>query len=197
MLDMGYTHYWMRAEVIDPAVYQCIVNDFRLLLTPLRRMGVPLAGPIGTGEPKLEKEDIRFNGVMNCGHKPIGSGMGWPADDARGVRTERLSVVVGGWGDGPLLSARTCNGDCANETFAFPRVLELKAWDEARNGLYFQCCKTAFKPYDLAVTAFFVIAKHHLVSNFETGTDGDLNHFRDGMELCQKHLGYGRDFRLG
>ena len=193
---MGYSHYWSRQEVIDSAVFSRILQDFRLLLAPLRRMGVPLAGPFGTGEPTLEKEDIRFNGVMNCGHEPIAA-MGWPADSARGVRMERSDVVVGSWGDGPSLSARTCNGDCSNETFAFPRVLELKPWHVPHNGLYPQACKTAFKPYDLAITALLVIAKHHLGTNIRTGTDGELQHFRDGMNLCQKHLGYGKDFRFG
>lgn len=194
---MGYTQYWNRAEVIDPAVYQRIITDFRSLIKPLRRMGSSLAGSFGTGDLILEDQKVSFNGPRDCGHESTFTGFGWPADDARGITSGRKHVIVGSWGNGPLLSARTCNGSCANETFSFPRVLELKSWDEARDGLYFQCCKTNFKPYDLAVTVFLVIAKHHLGANFRASTDGMAQHFQDGMELCEKHLGYGKDFRLG
>lgn len=194
---MGYTQYWSRQEVIGPDTFNHILNDFRFIIRPLRRMGVLLAGPLGDGEPVLTTSEISFNGVGDCGHEPSFGGIAWPADNARGVFVGKGDVVVGGWGDGPSLATRACNGDCSHEAFSFPRVLELKSWHEPVRGLYFDCCKTGFRPYDLAVTAFLVIAKHHLGTNIRTGTDGELQHFRDGMNLCQKHLGYGKDFRFG
>lgn len=194
---MGYTHYWRRPELIDQVVYHHIANDFRSLIKPMGRLGSPLAGPSGTGGPVLSAENISFNGVRDCGHRPIvWGGFGWPADDAHGVRVEREQVVVGGWGDGPLLAARTCDGCCSHDSFVFPRVMELRPRDQPLDGLYSRYCKTSFKPYDIAVTAFLVIGKHHLGPDFRVGTDGELRHFQDAMDLCQKHLGYGREFHL-
>jgi len=61
-------------------------------------------------------------------------------------------------------------------------------------GLYFQCCKTAYKPYDLAVIICLIIAKHHLGKDLLVSSDGELSHWQDGMLICQKILGYGLDF---
>jgi len=82
---------------------------------------------------------------------------------------------------GGSLPYRTCNGDCSYESVWFERV--------ERDGTGF--CKTAFRLYDLAVTAFLVIAKHHLGANLTVETDGEPAHWADAFALCQAELGYG------
>jgi len=60
-----------------------------------------------------------------------------------------------------------------------------------RDGRCFEFCKTACKPYDLAVTACLVIAKHHLGDDIEVASDGSSEDWRDAKTLCQAVLGYG------
>lgn len=89
------------------------------------------------------------------------------------------------------------NGDCSYETFYFPRVLEPLEWERPdEQGLYFCFCKTAFRPYDLAVTAFLVIADHYLGDQIVISSDGEQQHWFDAMLLCAEHFGYGLSFRL-
>jgi hypothetical protein len=122
------------------------------------------------------------------------------------------SDVAGSWFAGAQLRARTCGGDCSHESVVIPRVVRNGApigriaYDDAAGkpvenppeevGKYFECCKTAYKPYDVAVTAVLVSAKQHFGSAFRITSDGDLEHWQDGMALCQELLGYGEAFVL-
>lgn len=133
--------------------------------------------------------------------------------------TEQLAVndsdVSGRWFAGLKLKHRSCSGDCSHETFSLPCVMEKEDWqkpigkisyydvdgkpvynDPKEIGLYFNCCKTAYKPYDLAVIICLIIAKHHLGKDILVASDGDIEQFQDGMVICQKILGYGLDFKL-
>ena len=58
----------------------------------------------------------------------------------------------------------------------------------------FAFCKTARKPYDIAVTAFLIICKHYLGDDIEVTSDGDNEAFDDARIFCDKILGYGIDF---
>ncbi|MDD3473332.1 MAG: hypothetical protein PHS86_11150 [Syntrophaceae bacterium] len=125
------------------------------------------------------------------------------------------SDVSGTWFAGLKLKQRTCPGDCSHETFSLPLEIEKDSWqkpieaishydqygkpvynDKKEIGLYFECCKTAYKPYDLAVIICLIIAKHYLKENIQVSSDGDIEQWQDGMLICQKILGYGLDFQL-
>jgi len=58
----------------------------------------------------------------------------------------------------------------------------------------FNFCKTARKPYDLAVTSLLIIASQHLGDLIEVSSDGDLSDWNEAKELCLSALGYGEDF---
>ena len=123
--------------------------------------------------------------------------------------------VSGTWFAGLKLRTRSCGGDCSHETFSLPLEIEKDSWqkpigeishydqygkpvynDREEVGLYFDCCKTAYKPYDLAVIICLIIAKHHLKEEIIVSSDGALDNWQDGMLICQKILGYGLDFAL-
>ena len=125
------------------------------------------------------------------------------------------SDVSGTWFAGLKLSQRTCGGDCSHETFSLPLELEESDWrqpigkishydeydnpvynDKEEVGRYFEFCKTAYKPYDLAVIICLIIAKHYLKDGIIVSSDGTLEQWKDGMIICQKILGYGLDFTL-
>ncbi|MFA6186457.1 MAG: hypothetical protein WC770_04490 [Phycisphaerae bacterium] len=132
---------------------------------------------------------------------------------------EQLAVndsdVSGTWFAGLKLKQRTCGGDCSHETFDLPLEMKKSDWqkpieeishydqygkpvynDKEEVGLYFDCCKTAYKPYDLAVIICLIIAKHYLKEQIIVSSDGTLDNWKDGMLICQKILGYGLDFAL-
>jgi len=125
------------------------------------------------------------------------------------------SDVSGTWFAGLKLKKRTCGGDCSHETFSLPVKIENDDWqkpigeishydqydravynDKKEIGLYFEFCKTAYKPYDLAVTICLIIAKHYLAKQILISSDGSIDNWKEAMLICQKILGYGLDFSL-
>lgn len=193
---MGYTHYWYRPPVINPAAFSAIRQDIARLLPALADVGVPLAGPDGTGDPILTDDLIAFNGVAACGHPRQALGITWPAEGAGGVRAT-ADPVAGVWVGGALLHTRACGGDCSHESFVFARTQPpLSGVDDPRSdGLVFACCKTAYKAYDLVVTAALIVIQRHCpaVRVLSDGTDADWD---DARLLCTTALGYGAAFRL-
>jgi hypothetical protein len=196
---MGYTHYWEREMEIEGEVFRNIVMDFQRVLPILRSMGVELSRGDGFGYPDISFECVSFNGSMHCGHtRREDLKNPWPVAGARGVfdiRDGRLGVT-GTWSGGTTIDTRLCNGECAYEQFIFPRVLSPKSYQEPTRGKYRGFCKTGFYPYDLAVTAFLVIAKHHLKEKISVTSDGEICHLKEAMFLCQLIHGYGNDFVL-
>ena len=191
---MGYTHYWRRTKTIQQQPFSQIVADFNRIVLALDDLGVRLADGGGIGVPTLTSNLVDFNGLANCGHpKNAEICIPWPSDGASGIGSNR-TAVDGEWFAGAQLAHRACNGDCTYESFYFPRILHLESWEKPEQGRYFQFCKTAFRPYDVAVTAFLLIAKHHLGSEIEVSTDGDLSGWDDARRLCYVHLGYGPEF---
>lgn len=212
---MGYTHYWYRDREIDKRVFAEIVSDFKRLLPVFRVLDVKLGDGLGEGKPIINSREVVFNGLRNCGHpKNPRVVIPWPASTVKpGVAPKPDRAVVGSWYAGVVLNQRTCNGDCSYETFYFPRVLPKRYkpvqpvvcydlqgrpvyHDKRHVGKYFQFCKTAFRPYDLAVTAFLVIAKHHLGEDILVESDGTIAHWMDAVKLCHDVLGYGWNFTL-
>jgi hypothetical protein len=212
---MGYTHYWYREKEIDLYTFERIVKDFKRLLPVFKVLDVKLGNGLGEGKPIINRREVVFNGLRNCGHpKNPNLAIPWPAETVKlGVAPNPCKAVVGSWFAGVVLNQRACNGDCSYETFYFPRVLPDRykpvqrviyydldgrpaCHDEQHIGKYFQSCKTAFRPYDLAVTAFLVIAKHHLGEKILVESDGTIAHWMDAVKLCQNVLGYGCDFEL-
>ncbi len=210
---MGYTHYWYRNKKIGRDSYRAMVDDFRRIVPVLEREGVKLAGGSGEGSPEIDYSVVCFNGVRGCGH-PVNHEIciAWASPEAQGVGDNR-SDIDGTWFAGRYLTRRCCDGDCSHETLFFPRVLpsdhrpvgEIAYYDTSgkpvhnepeKVGKYFDFCKTAFKPYDWAVTAFLLIARHYLSDSIIIRSDGTSANWQDARLLCQLELGYGVEFRL-
>jgi hypothetical protein len=76
------------------------------------------------------------------------------------------------------------------------RVVIPREWERPdENGRFFSFCKTAYRPYDLIVTAVLIGFKHHFPEAFVT-SDGTDKDWLDGKILCNNVLGYGLDFTL-
>ncbi|HOW87327.1 MAG TPA: hypothetical protein PKV84_01550 [Candidatus Omnitrophota bacterium] len=204
---MGYTHYWYRKDkAIEEKVFERIASDFKKLLPVFEKLGITLAGDNGSGEPVIDKTEISFNGLEKCGHPASYElGIAWPSQNAAGIANPwREDVQNGSWFGGATIDKRTCSGDCSHETCWFPRVLpedrrtrfDSHPTEENGAGWQFNFCKTAYKPYDLAVTAFLVIAKHHLKEKISVHSDGETQHWADARILCEQTLGFGIGFEL-
>ncbi|MGR3220929.1 MAG: hypothetical protein ACUZ8H_14090 [Candidatus Anammoxibacter sp.] len=188
---MGYTHYWDREEKISINKMKSIVTDFKKIVPILDKANISLANEHGEGEPEINNKLIRFNGSVNCGHRKDESVViPWPSScNSGGVANNwKEDAKDGDWFAGTTLAKRTCNGNCSYETVYFPRVDN----PDDCNG----SCKTAFRPYDIAVTAFLIIAKYHLTDKIEINTDGEDGNWFDGKMLCQSVLGYGLEYNI-
>jgi hypothetical protein len=60
----------------------------------------------------------------------------------------------------------------------------------------FLFCKTAYKDYDICVTACLVVLKHHFGDDFRVFSDGDNEGFDNAKKLVKSWLGYGDDFKV-
>lgn len=220
---MGYTHYYYVKDHYDRETFKLIVADFEKVLPVLEHVGVKIAGPFGDGKPIINEETIAFNGLAKCGHQERDLGITWPSKDAHGIAmlskqhlmgNESKENVIGHWFAGATLDTRTCDGDCSHESFRLQRdsfydrksVESAETWKGHDNityrtnplkiGKFFECTKTAYKPYDLAVTICLVIAKHYLKHEIAISSDGELEHWQDAITICEQFLKYGNDFKL-
>lgn len=76
----------------------------------------------------------------------------------------------------------------SHETLAIDRVYEEKDWSTAENGLYFNFCKTARKPYDVVCVAILLLLQRHFPS-VQLSSDGGENEWSDGQALLKEALG--------
>lgn len=60
-------------------------------------------------------------------------------------------------------------------------------------GFLFSACKTAKKPYDLAVTAFLTLARWHLGDAIHVSSDGGIEDWAPATSLVERELGYPVD----
>jgi hypothetical protein len=117
-------------------------------------------------------------------------------EDCRKV-CQATGVPLAGWdGTGaPAFQAEEIcfNGQSATgyETFAVPRkCVPTRPPDEG--GLYFDFCKTANMPYDLAVQCCLLVLQHHFGKQIVISSDGNEADWQRAVETCQRVLGYGQ-----
>jgi hypothetical protein len=114
-----------------------------------------------------------------------------------------LANGAGDPGSKPTFSAKEIEfngvGELAHETFAVKRIFKHNFEQLDLTGKLFAFCKTARKPYDITVCACLIILKHHLGNAIRIQSDGGMTEegWAVAPDLCQRILGYGRDFKLG
>lgn len=207
---MGYTHYIYRPVEIKESAWAKIVEDTKKVFAYIENdLGIALAGGLGEGRPEVNSELIWFNG---SDEQPIGMwttdediSIPWPAPSAslnEPVADPVAEKTAGYWFAGSLLRQRTAPtgtngyGSGSYETAGLERKVGVKDentfiqyHDDEKRDLIFECCKTAYRPYDLAVTAFYTIVKHH-VPKTRVSSDGGEEDWMDAMIICHNLLGY-------
>ncbi len=82
---MGYTHYFYRIQELDRELFKNVCLDFRKMNKVFPHMGFQLGNGFGEDEPTITFDEIRFNGLVNCGHPKEDIGLCWPSEKASGV----------------------------------------------------------------------------------------------------------------
>jgi hypothetical protein len=190
---MGYTHYYTRThQVLDPTRFAQFVADCQQVCL---KSEIPIAGWNGKGQPAFTKKKVSFNGVERCQHVQRDLGIPWPSHSPRRGGMRQDAPPTGAWFAGAALDTRTCDGDCSHETFLIEQCFTLAPWQHAGDD-FFACCKTAYKPYDILVTACLIIFTHYFGAEVQVSSDGESQDWEDARRLCQHVLGYGADFQL-
>lgn len=188
---MGYTHYWYRKEPeLDRELFRQFSEDCAKVC---RLSEIPLASFNGSGFPEFTPDAVSFNGVENCGHDERDLGITWPSPTAKGVSPN--GEASGKWFAVAMLEQRTCGGDCSHESFVIPRIQTQAEWAKTEREI-FSFCKTAYKPYDILVTACLIIYQHYFGDQVRVSSDGASRDWEDARQLCQSVLGYGKEFQL-
>lgn len=172
----------------------------------LDHLGAKIGAAWKQDYPIINESEISFNGVANCGHQERQLGITWPSQGAQGisknsVQTQLVELTKKSWFGGASLESRVCGGDCTHEDFVLEQqskeeIPDYQQEDFKKSGLVFQFTKTAYKPYDLAVNVCLIIAKHYLGKKIKVSSDGEMENWQEGIQLCQHFLGYGLDFKL-
>lgn len=102
-------------------------------------------------------------------------------------------TIKNGMGEGePVLTDEEVlfNGDADqghdHETLALERFVSSR---DGRDGMAFEFCKTARKPYDKVVTASLIAAKFHFGEDIRLSSDGTTSEWADGKKLFEKATG--------
>ena len=67
------------------------------------------------------------------------------------------------------------------------------------SGKAYAFCKTAYKPYDVAVCACLIIFKYWFPNNIDVASDGNIEDWKNGLDVVRDILGdkYIKSFGLG
>ena len=97
------------------------------------------------------------------------------------------------------------DGDGSHESFVFPWQIDRlskRSSHDKYSSLKFDCCKTARKPYDIAVQTVLIVISHHLNTDpagvgMIVNSDGEDAEWEEARCLVFQVLGYGADFHIG
>jgi len=78
--------------------------------------------------------------------------------------------------------------DLAHETFYWEGIPTISEWRKDDPNT-FDFCKTAYKPYDVVVTAILIRAKQIYGSCVKISSDGDWHEWQAGRELYERVFG--------
>ena len=210
---MGYTHYYYTPEKMDEKRFTDLATDVRKIFKySENELLIKLANGRGDKDtkPEVSLDAIYFNGSEA---QPSGVwtteeqiSIPWPSKSA-GLNEPDADPIAnktdGHWFAGNLLTQRvaplnnqTGMGSGDYETLVIERDKSGREFKQPnKQGLLFDCCKTAYRPYDLIVTAVLIALKHHF-PECEISSDGESSEWMDGQVLCENVLGYGMEFEL-
>jgi hypothetical protein len=183
---MGYTHYLYRTDVLDEETFAAFMADAR---TIVRACPYGLVGD-GWGEvhwdqapddrPAFGVDHLSINGMEKLPQYAS------PEEIVAflrhyDVRTLYLDSQEEFYANGE---------DGSHESLYIERVFDTGDYcSRDDNGFLFSFCKTAQKPYDIAVTALLIAFVNHFPEACRLSSDGDREEWEAGLRLAEDALG--------
>lgn len=202
---MGYTHYWRRPKTLEKRKYKAFCEDLKKILAYCEdELGIDLANGLGVKRPVIEEDKVSFNGsdAQRLGVWTTTEDVVIPWPSATAGLTEPIADPIakktdGTWFAGHVLQQRVAPigenglGSGSYESVYIPRVIDEEDYFVSKDeGLYFEFCKTAYRPYDIGVTACLIALKHHFPKCI-ISSDGEEKDWLDGRMVCFNLFGYG------
>jgi len=172
---MGYTHYYYLKSEYNFERFGNLVRDFKKVVAEIEgKTKAFQAVKVIKGNLQVIEESAA---IKLCG----GDGEGLPEINNECICFNGSNV-----------------GDLGHETFLLEQKREPRRFNQynKETDFSFNFTKTARKPYDLAVCACLIIAKEYFREDIIIKSDGELSDWAQAIELVQKNLGYGKDFKL-
>lgn len=155
---MGFTHYFYRVKELPKETFTLWVEDVTKILNNLPEHSSSAGG-------YYKDFPLTIRGAKGTGKPTI----------------NRYLVSL----NGDANSKDEGDSDLAHETFYVPRLYQPESWQTTENGKYFQFCKTARKPYDLAVVACLIRFAYRFGKDVDVSSDGDDVDWEPGLMLCR------------
>jgi hypothetical protein len=159
---MGYTHYLTQRKNITALDWQDMQAAFVRIMAKAKQEGLQLCGPDGTGSPEFGSDCLAFNG-----------------DESQDCSYDHTSSY-----NGRVTRIEQCG---AHESFVIERKLqrdEREYSTEKGKLIKWTFCKTAEKPYDVAVTAIGCYLETMWPQYFEFSSDGGADDWQAGLALA-------------
>lgn len=187
---MGYTHYYYVSSYYKQEAWDVLLKDIKKLLEqpiPLsytynyyggskkRNDGYRLLGDLINSEKvidgnqgyyKMNKTEISFNGIGELAHEQFKLYQRMPPDVF-----ERQEEFAKRWSVPPGIEVQKEQ----NSKMLHP---------------YFECTKTARKPYDIVVQCCLILAKKHLGDGIAVSSDGGEDEWTEAIRIIEKNFGY-------
>ena len=189
---MGYTHYYYVNSYYDQDKWDALIKDVKKLLElpipkallignsedhdyswyEIKNLGELINGKKVTdgnqGHYNINEAEISFNGVGELAHEQFHLWQKMPPDVFE--RQEEFA-----------------------KKFAIPP--ELQPADESTSGSnmahqFFECTKTARKPYDIVVQCCLILAKKHFDTAIAISSDGGKDEWETAIDIIEKNFGY-------
>ena len=185
---MGYTHYYYVSSYYKQEAWDALLSDIKKLLElpiPLTALessaffGKNLGDLINSEEAglnqgyyKINKTEISFNGIGELAHEQFKLYQRMPPEvfERHEEFAKRFSVPSG-------VGATTAD-----------RVRETGV--RGMHHPYFECTKTARKPYDIVVQCCLILAKKHLGKEIAVSSDGGEDEWTEAIRIIEKNFGY-------
>jgi hypothetical protein len=151
---MGYTHTWTRPRVINKTTYARMRQDFIQLMQNL-----PKYFPVPNTYYRCPLVLKGWDGI---------SDLDLSDPDEFIFNGDASYQITVQW----LIKEE--RDQLSHDTFRFDRKYHKHA-RENEEGIYSNFCKTATKPYDLAVCGCLLIAQHHLQEDFTLHSSGNIH----------------------
>ena len=194
---MGYTHYYYVSSYYKQEAWDALLKDVKKLLelpiplmadhepiilspTSSNHVAMNLGDLINNekvidgnqGYYKINKTEISFNGIGELAHEQFKLYQRMPPEvfERHEEFAKRFSVPSG-------VGATTAD-----------RVRETGV--RGMHHPYFECTKTARKPYDIVVQCCLILAKKHLGKGIAVSSDGGEDEWTEAIRIIEKNFGY-------